>query len=662
MAALVAWVHPAAATQIPTTPSGSWDGADPVAFKDTPGDLRVTIEASPPLAVAQRNNSALQTNGTTNAPTLPSDTNGLQLQADLGLCEAAFSGVPSCNTGTLGALILRFATAAGEPVAVRDPVLHIARVGSSLGAGTRAAVALQATTPGLVFTADPGASNLTVAGGTRIDVNLAGVGAAADCPQAGCGSIVVNGTTAEIRFAVGAERSDVAGSWNPGTDAFFLTVSVDEDLGDAPATYDGTNPAAHIVSSLAIGADVSVDDRDTINGGATGSSRRTSSPLASPGALADADDGTPSFAPITDAMAGRPYSVAVPYSGALRPATMCGWIDLNRNDVFDLRERACATTGTGTGLATLAFTVPPDVEAGATTARFRLGYSAAQVGTPRGLADSGEVEDVAVTIDAAPSRPQITADLRAQLVIDADGSGQVSPGDTLEYRSVVINRGAVEATGVVFTNTVDRNAALVAVATTLGQGRVTEGSGGGPRVGVALGSLAPGASTSVVFRTRIVRPARRGITRIVNQAVVTANAVAAVVTDDPETPAPNDANIIAISGRTRLAVAQLRSATGDNLRLYRLRLTNTGSNLATGIVITEVLPREMSFVGRPGGGTVRGRVLTLRVATLAPGRSVTIRVRVRGSLPAPVATATATSSNAATVLTRRRIVTRPAPN
>src|SRR6185436_5091595 len=56
----------------------------------------------------------------------------------------------------------------------------------------------------------------------------------------------------------------------------------------------------------------------------------------------------------------------------------------------------------------------------------------------------------------------ITATKRDILLIDANGNGLVSPGDTLRYTNVIANIGSVTATNVMFSDPLDPNLFLVA--------------------------------------------------------------------------------------------------------------------------------------------------------------------------------------------------------
>ena len=82
-------------------------------------------------------------------------------------------------------------------------------------------------------------------------------------------------------------------------------------------------------------------------------------------------------------------------------ATLYGWIDFNRDGVFDnAAERTSVTvpTATNNGTFTLTFpTIPTSTVAGTTYARFRLSTDVAAANST-GAAIGGEVEDYTATI------------------------------------------------------------------------------------------------------------------------------------------------------------------------------------------------------------------------------------------------------------------------
>ncbi|WP_174367791.1 S-layer family protein [Deinococcus sp. JMULE3] len=183
-----------------------------------------------------------------------------------------------------------------------------------------------------------------------------------------------------------------------------MAVSVDEDFGDAPASYDPTAAASHVVGGLKLGSTIDVDNTGTLNGGTA----VTPSPNAVPagtdntgtsgdGADEDAITSFPSL--LTSAST---YSLTVPISGASQAGQVCGWVDYNRNGIFDTGERACASFSAGATSVTLNWSGLSGLSAGQNYVRLRASYDTAGVQNPTGRLDSGEVEDYRLSVTAPP--------------------------------------------------------------------------------------------------------------------------------------------------------------------------------------------------------------------------------------------------------------------
>jgi uncharacterized repeat protein (TIGR01451 family) len=293
---------------------------------------------------------------------------------------------------------------------VRDPVLHLAGLGGSSVRFSNGQVVAQSdwhavwnlVTPGLSLSLVDGNGQMVVPGGSRITgvvdstSNFCDTNATNGAPAAAtglCGSVRVNGVVTSVSFDISAVFVANPGfppnQSSAGGDQHVLTVTAPQDLSDAPASYDGTQAPAHLLSDLALGATVDEDSVDIRN--------PTQSPFASPTADGDgADDDAVAPLPDIPVEAGTEYSLTLPLSGVNRPARLCGWVDLDRSGTFSAAERSCAAPSAGATSADLAWTVPAGATPGLTYARFRLGYNAAQVESPTGLSDSGEVEDHAL--------------------------------------------------------------------------------------------------------------------------------------------------------------------------------------------------------------------------------------------------------------------------
>jgi hypothetical protein len=94
------------------------------------------------------------------------------------------------------------------------------------------------------------------------------------------------------------------------------------------------------------------------------------------------------------------------YNNTGSPATIAGWIDFNKNGVFDAAERTSITipASAATQSVSMTFTVSAfSATSAGTYARFRIANDSTEISTPYGLATSGEVEDYKVPCVAVPT-------------------------------------------------------------------------------------------------------------------------------------------------------------------------------------------------------------------------------------------------------------------
>ncbi|MGY0504698.1 prealbumin-like fold domain-containing protein [Luteimonas sp. e5] len=203
-------------------------------------------------------------------------------------------------------------------------------------------------------------------------------------------------------FNVAPGTTAVSYSLTTGNDLIMpvvmaLSWNVRSDYGDAPASY---GIARHTPADL--------DDRATRLGPQIdfeGASQHSVNADGDDSNGIDDENGVASLAPLT--VANTQYSVTTACYGGLvdgAPVTghISGWIDFNRNGVFDANERAVATCPPGASSAQLQWTIAPtQIVAGPTYLRLRTARNAADVQNPTGNALSGEVEDF--RMDIAPS-------------------------------------------------------------------------------------------------------------------------------------------------------------------------------------------------------------------------------------------------------------------
>lgn len=465
----------ATAYQIPTTTSGTWSGSGTTAAADksTPGGLKMTVTISgAAMTFGVRNNTALQTTKTITVPALPSTTNGIQVTS-----TAQSSCVATATTcANLGTLTFTFTDASGGLVKVKNPVIHMSRLGGFLSANSKSALhgsTLTLTTPGVTLgSPTTGSRGFTVSSNAiKADLNSFPTTAATgtsfgDCtaapaaPQAGCGSIPVTGLTSSLAFNLTMERRNLTANPLPGwiegsskaADGIYFTVSFDEDFGDAPSSYDAGNAASHIISDLTLGSSITAENPAIANGGATGT---TGLVATSPNAVAAnasnnglngdgaSDDGVTSFPALRTS--STTYSVPVSLAGASRAGQVCGWVDFNKNSTFDTGERACTAFASGATTATLSWSGISGLSVGKTYVRIRASYDTTGVQTPTGRLSSGEVEDYQLNIDGTPDltitkshvgsftrgQTDATYTLTAQNIGTGATSGVVTVTDTL---------------------------------------------------------------------------------------------------------------------------------------------------------------------------------------------------------------------------------------
>jgi len=115
---------------------------------------------------------------------------------------------------------------------------------------------------------------------------------------------------------------------------------------------------------------------------------------------------------------------------------------------------------------------------------------------------------------------------------DNDGSGTLTPGDTLLYTLVAENTGVADALAVVIDDTPDANTALTVGSVTTTQGAVTSGNTvGDTSVSVDLGTLAGGTTATITFEVTIDDPLPTGVTDISNQGLLTGSGVGTIVSN-----------------------------------------------------------------------------------------------------------------------------------
>lgn len=253
-------------------------------------------------------------------------------------------------------------------------------------------------------------------------------------------------------------------------------------------------------------------------------------------------------------------------------------------------------------------------------------------------------EDCDTDTPVEPTPPELEAAKSCALQGDADGSGQLSQGDTMRYVITIPNTGPVP-TDAVFSDNLDPNTKLVIGSVTASRGTVLAGNGSGDgQVLVNLGTLNPGQSATIAFNVII----NADVTQVTNQGFVDFSGTT-IPTDDVSTGAPQDSTVCQVFPRAVPAVDSFKSVSvlndldgnnaaspGDVLQ-YTIRVLSTGTAPASDIVFSDTPDAQTRLIA--GSVTTTQGIVTLgnlpghttvsvNVGKLAPGQTATIRFNV----------------------------------
>ncbi|SEQ77782.1 GEVED domain-containing protein [Epilithonimonas lactis] len=188
------------------------------------------------------------------------------------------------------------------------------------------------------------------------------------------------------------------GGGDLGSCAFPVSPFAVSDFGDAPDTYktlltsDGPRHTASQydattnTASLMIGSKIDLETDATPNTNANGDD------------LSNINDEN-SISITTLFINSTSYTAVVPVVNTTGGnATLRGWIDFNKNGIFDSSESATVTVPNGATSASLTWTGLSGLTAGDTYYRLRIAKNAADITLPTGSVFGGEVEDGKMTI------------------------------------------------------------------------------------------------------------------------------------------------------------------------------------------------------------------------------------------------------------------------
>jgi uncharacterized repeat protein (TIGR01451 family) len=139
-----------------------------------------------------------------------------------------------------------------------------------------------------------------------------------------------------------------------------------------------------------------------------------------------------------------------------------------------------------------------------------------------------------------------------------------------------------------------------------------------------LGDLAPGEGGSVTLVGAVQTPLSDGTT-LLNTASLSA-------TNAPQTGTTANTTVQSAPALTLSKVGQPEVAAGGQV-LYSLAYQNIGTDEATDVALTDILPLNTTFVSATGGGTHSGGIVTWNLGSLPAGGGTTVSVLVNVDSP-----------------------------
>lgn len=212
------------------------------------------------------------------------------------------------------------------------------------------------------------------------------------------------------------------------------------------------------------------------------------------------------------------------------------------------------------------------------------------------------------------------------LMIKDDGIITVTPGSTLVYSLIISNTGSQLATGIRLTDTLPANTTFSIAS--------DGGSQTAPGVVTWPAFNLPGrTSTTRLLVVTLDNPLPAGVTTITNTAALSDNQGHSLQAEDVDWV---DANPLLALTKTNA----VESVTPGTTLAYTLTLTNNGNQEATGVLITDTLPANVTFVTASDGGyTITEGIVAWPAFNLAGGSGSVTRqliVAVNPTLPAGV--------------------------
>ncbi|NOK63062.1 MAG: hypothetical protein GFH27_549279n507 [Chloroflexi bacterium AL-W] len=240
-------------------------------------------------------------------------------------------------------------------------------------------------------------------------------------------------------------------------------------------------------------------------------------------------------------------------------------------------------------------------------------------------------------IDLLNAEPDLT-------LTKTDNGVTATAGEVLTYTLTYENVGTQNATGVVLTDTIPTHTSFNPTASSAAW-TCTPDNAAGSICAYPLGDLAVGATGTLTFVVTVDLSLPAGVTTLSNTATITDDG------SNGDDPTPNNNSddettpIEAVPDLTITKVAPSLTIRPGDVLTYTLTFTNTGSQDATGVVITDTVPEYSTFeptLNSTGWActpnTTPGSICSYTVGSLSAGNSdsITFVTTIDNPLPTGV--------------------------
>jgi len=208
------------------------------------------------------------------------------------------------------------------------------------------------------------------------------------------------------------------------------------------------------------------------------------------------------------------------------------------------------------------------------------------------------------------------------LTSKSDGVTEALPGDFLTYVISYANLGGGEAGNVTIVDTLPERTSFVSCDTPVGACSAV-----GRTVTFDLGSLAPGTSGAVQVRGRLDQAFPTGTTELTNVAQISTSSPGDDLTNNS---ASDTTSVTVVPVLLNVKVDSPDPVDAGSRLEYRINWEVTGQAFAEGVVLTDTLPTDVTFVQATGGGVYNPttHTITWNLGSVAPPRVESFLVRV----------------------------------